>query len=51
MANSISSYPVVLARGARLLEAATGVPRLGFAVNQFFRSGIVLVRFVVDESL
>jgi dihydrofolate reductase len=40
-------YPVVLGRGRRLFEDATGVPRLKLVQTQPFRSGIVLLRYRV----
>ena len=41
-------YPVVLGRGRRLFEDATGVPELRLVQAQPFRSGIVLLRYRVD---
>jgi dihydrofolate reductase len=38
-------YPVVLGRGRRLFESATGVPRLELVETRPFRSGIVLLRY------
>jgi dihydrofolate reductase len=41
-------YPVVLGRGRRLFEDATGMPGLKLVEAQPFRSGIVLLRYRVD---
>jgi dihydrofolate reductase len=38
-------YPVVLGRGTRLFEDATGVPRVTLAETRAFRSGVVLLRY------
>jgi dihydrofolate reductase len=38
-------YPVVLGRGARLFEGATGLPRLRLADVRPFRSGVVLMTY------
>lgn len=38
-------HPVVLGRGRRLFEQATGMPRLALLETQAFRSGIVLLRY------
>ena len=38
-------YPVVIGRGRRLFEDATGVPPLELAETRPFRSGIVLLRY------
>jgi dihydrofolate reductase len=38
-------YPVVLGRGVRLFEAATGVPKLELVEARPFRSGIVLLTY------
>ena len=40
-------YPVVLGRGTRLFECATGLPRLRLAESRAFRSGVVLLRYRV----
>jgi dihydrofolate reductase len=40
-------YPVVVGRGARLFEDATGVPRLTLVESRAFRSGVVLLRYRV----
>jgi dihydrofolate reductase len=40
-------YPVVLGRGRRLFDAATGVPPLRLAEARPFRSGVVLLRYRV----
>jgi dihydrofolate reductase len=42
-------YPVVLGRGARLFEDATDVPELRLAASQAFRSGVVLLRYIIDH--
>lgn len=39
------TYPVVLGRGRRLFEDATGVPRLHLEEARPFRSGVVLLRY------
>ncbi|QFG23642.1 dihydrofolate reductase family protein [Actinomadura sp. WMMB 499] len=41
-------YPVVLGRGARLFEDATGMPRLRVVENRTFASGVVLLRYRAD---
>jgi dihydrofolate reductase len=38
-------YPVVVGRGARLFEDATGVPALDLVETRPFRSGVVLLRY------
>ena len=38
-------YPVVLGRGRRLFQDATGMPRLRLAEARPFRSGVVLMRY------
>jgi len=38
-------YPVVVGRGTRLFEDATGVPRLTLVETRPFRSGVVLLRY------
>jgi dihydrofolate reductase len=38
-------YPVVVGRGARLFEDATGVPALELVESRAFRSGVVLLRY------
>ena len=38
-------YPVVLGRGARLFEGATGVPKLKLVESRAFRSGVVLTSY------
>ncbi len=38
-------YPVVLGRGARLFEDATGVPQLRLVDSRAFRSGVVLTTY------
>ena len=38
-------YPVVVGRGARLFEDATGVPALDLVEARPFRSGVVLLRY------
>jgi dihydrofolate reductase len=41
-------YPVVLGRGRRLFEDASGMPRLKLVQAQPFRSGLVLLRYRVE---
>jgi dihydrofolate reductase len=41
-------YPVVLGRGARLFEDATGVPKLKLVDSRSFRSGVVLTSYSTD---
>jgi dihydrofolate reductase len=41
-------FPVVLGRGRRLFEGATGLPRLRLLETQPFRSGVVLLRYAAD---
>jgi riboflavin biosynthesis pyrimidine reductase len=41
------TYPVVLGRGRRLFEDATGVAQLELLETRPFRSGIVLLRYGV----
>jgi dihydrofolate reductase len=41
-------YPVVLGRGARLLEDATNVPKLKLVDSRSFRSGVVLTSYRTD---
>jgi dihydrofolate reductase len=41
-------YPVVLGRGRRLFEDASGMPRLRLVQAQPFRSGLVLLRYRVE---
>jgi dihydrofolate reductase len=43
-------FPVVLGRGRRLFEGATGLPRLRLLETQPFRSGVVLLRYAADSS-
>jgi dihydrofolate reductase len=43
-------YPVVLGRGARLFENATGVPKLELVECRRFRSGIVLMIYAAGAS-
>jgi dihydrofolate reductase len=43
-------FPVVLGRGRRLFEEATGLPRLLLLETQPFRSGVVLLRYAADSS-
>lgn len=38
-------YPVVLGRGARLFENATGVPQLERVDSRSFRAGVVLTSY------
>jgi dihydrofolate reductase len=38
-------YPVVLGRGQRLFDGATGMPRLELVETRRFRSGVVLLRY------
>jgi dihydrofolate reductase len=43
-------FPVVLGRGRRLFEGATGLPRLRLLDTQPVRSGVVLLRYAADSS-
>jgi dihydrofolate reductase len=43
-------YPVVLGRGARLFEGATGVPELKLVESRSFRSGVVLAMYARDAQ-
>ena len=44
------TYPVVVGRGQRLFEGATGVPALELVETRPFRAGIVLLRYRADNA-